>query len=128
MEKTILIVDDEEGTRELASELLRHNGFDVIASVGGTQFLEDVESGKIDPSVIDAALLDIMMPGMVGTDLCRRMKESDDLKHIKVAFLTVVEPEKVGMELIEELGAKDYIKKPYENEVLVEKVKKLFAE
>lgn len=103
----ILVVDDERFNRKVLSELLseKHN---IIVSKNGTQALERIEK---NPD-IDLILLDVMMPGMSGYDLLRRLKGRDKSKNIPVIFITALDSsddEEKGLHL----GAADYITKPF---------------
>ena len=70
MNKTILVVDDEEGLRLLYKEELKDEGYEVVLASSGEESLK-----KIEEASIDLVLLDIKMPGMDGIEVLRRLKE-----------------------------------------------------
>ena len=80
--KTVLVVDDTQAERNMASALLSHAGFQVAVAENaeaGWQWLQNHNA----PNLI---LLDIVMPGESGLDLCRKIREHDQLKEIPVVF------------------------------------------
>lgn len=126
--QTVVVVDDEEGMRELTKEVLLNAGLEVDTATSALDFLERVRKGALRPKDIGLVLLDVMMPGMSGIDLCHHIRGAPELKGIKVAFLTVVQYSKFSIsENIKKLGALDYIQKPYGNEDLVERVKRILS-
>ncbi|ANQ85577.1 diguanylate cyclase [Azoarcus olearius] len=103
----ILVVDDERINRKLLSELLEEH-HDVVIAKSGEQALERVQAD----SAVDLILLDVVMPGMSGHDVLRRLKASDATKDVPVIFITSlnsVDDEEIGLDL----GAADYITKPF---------------
>lgn len=122
----VVVIDDEESMRELTKGVLSNGGFDVVTAKSAADFLEKVENGSIKPGEIDLVLTDVMMPGMTGLELCRRMREDPILSQLKVALITVVEYSKLSVsENIRKLGILDYIQKPYMNQDLIERVKRM---
>lgn len=106
-QQTILIVDDEPMNIKVLANLLQDE-YRLLIAKGGAQALE-MAQGASPPDLI---LLDIMMPDMDGYEVCRRLKEHPVGKEIPIIFATVkdgVEDEEKGLEL----GAVDYITKPY---------------
>ncbi|MFH0784900.1 MAG: diguanylate cyclase [Pseudomonadota bacterium] len=105
---TILIVDDTPvNIRVLAAAL--ETEYDIRIARDGSAALELLLNGPMLPDLI---LLDIMMPGVDGYEVCRRIKEVESLKHIPVIFITAMgedEDESRGLKL----GAVDYITKPF---------------
>ena len=113
----ILVVDDERDIIELVSYNLEKEGFKVISATDGEKALELVSSDK--PEVI---ILDLMLPGIDGLDVCRELKKNDQTSSIPVIMLTAKGEESdivIGLEL----GADDYITKPFSPRVLVARVK-----
>ncbi|MDO8206312.1 MAG: response regulator [Gallionella sp.] len=118
---TILVVDDTSANLELMKNLLQDD-YQVITANGGAKALKIAASA----SPPDLILLDIMMPGMDGYEVCRRLKRDRNTMNIPVVFLTAksdVEDEKKGLEL----GAIDYITKPINNAIVLARVKNLLA-
>lgn len=113
----ILIVDDETFYISVLVELLGSN-YEVSVAKSGEQALDRIAKGFMP----DLILLDILMPGMDGYEVCRKLKSSAETRHIPVMFLTVkaeVEEEIFGFEL----GAADYITKPFSIPVIQARVK-----
>ena len=81
--KVIMVVEDNEDNRELIIKILRLRNFEVIGVEDGFQALEVV--GKIAPDLI---LMDISLPGMDGYEVIRRIKATEDLRHIPIIALT----------------------------------------
>jgi diguanylate cyclase (GGDEF)-like protein/PAS domain S-box-containing protein len=107
MSKSILIVDDEPSNIEVLADALRAEGFELLGATSGEDALERARKRQ-SPDLI---LLDVMMPGMDGFEVCRRLKNDSRTKDIPVIFVTALneaEEEARGLEL----GAVDYIAKP----------------
>ena len=103
---TILVVDDEEDIRQIVGYNLLRNGYDVKEAQSGESVLE------MDLSNIDLILLDIMMEGISGIDLAKKLKQNPKTKNIPIIFLTAknTESDIVGGLSI---GGDDYIAKPF---------------
>lgn len=119
MEKTykILIVDDEKDIRKLVGIYLRKQGYDVLEAENGYTSIEAVRENKD----IDLIIMDIMMPGMSGTEACRAIRE---ISSVPVLFLTAKTQEPDKNEAYE-TGGDDFISKPFVPNELVRKVKAL---
>ena len=113
MEK-ILIVDDDIDIAELESYLLKSEGFETVVKNTGEDALEEIEKTKYD-----LILMDIMMPGISGIELCAKVREKVDCSIIFVTAKANLVDKMVGFEI----GADDYITKPFENAELVSRVK-----
>mgnify|MGYP000158484625 CR=1 FL=1 len=114
---TILVVDDTPDNLSLVSSLLRDD-YVVRVANNGEKALRIAASDPLP----DLILLDIMMPGIDGYEVCRRLKADPKSRDIRVIFLTArsdVEDERKGFEL----GAVDYITKPISPPILLERVK-----
>lgn len=109
----ILIVDDVEQNVAIASQILRASGYTIMAAFSGETALRMLE--KRSPDLI---LLDIMMPGMDGFEVCQLIKQNEKLKNIPVIFLSALSDTDVKVKAFES-GGVDYISKPFhEAEVL----------
>ncbi|MBF0278827.1 MAG: response regulator [SAR324 cluster bacterium] len=112
----ILIVDDNPQNIKVLGSILREHEYQVIVASSGKETL------MVTPKVIpDLILLDIMMPEMGGFEVCRHLKESEECKDIPIIFLTA----KTRIEsMVEgfELGAVDYITKPFETAELLVRI------
>jgi two-component system KDP operon response regulator KdpE len=114
MAEKILVIDDEETTVQLIAILLERRGYEVIKA-----FRADEGLRKAYRSQPDLVLLDIMMPDMDGWDVCKRLREMSD---VPIIFLTARgETRDVVRGL--EMGADDYVLKPYDNDELVARVR-----
>ena len=116
----IMVVDDEESLRELARAIFESEGFEVIEASSGQECLQKLNDAK--PDVI---LMDMMMPGMSGREATEKIRQNPKTKNLKVAFLTVARFSETGKETLEKLKVADYINKPFDNDDLVKKVKKI---
>lgn len=113
----VLIVDDTEANVDILVEALGDD-YDVSVAMDGESALENMEM-----ELPDIILLDIMMPGMDGYEVCRCIKENEAASEIPIIFLTAMtdaESKAKGFEL----GAVDYITKPFEVQEVKEKVYK----
>jgi len=119
-EKTVVIVDDEEDIVELVSHHLKREGFLVKEFYKGRDFFSYLES--ILPDLI---ILDIMLPGVDGLEICKILKSKPKTASIPIIMLTAKAAEAdvvVGLEL----GADDYVVKPFSPRELVARVKSIF--
>lgn len=111
--KKVLIVDDEENIVDLLSNILNHSGFITIGAFNGESGLEKAKSEK--PHII---ILDIMMPGMDGFEVLKRLKEDEQTADIPVIMLTAKTEDSAVIESWRK-GAEFYIPKPFEIEELL---------
>ncbi|MCF7974206.1 MAG: response regulator transcription factor [Phycisphaerae bacterium] len=120
MAKTkIMIVDDEEDIRELVQLYVVREGYDPIVCETGEQALERVRTES--PHLI---VLDLMLPGMNGLDVCRRLKRDQATESIPIIMLTA-KGEEADIVIGLELGADDYMTKPFSGKVLVARIRSL---
>ncbi len=113
---TILIVEDEEDIQELVRYTLEREGHTVVAADTGEKGLAAVRGAR--PALI---LLDLMLPGLDGKEICRRLKQDEDTRSIPVIMLTA-RGEEADIVAGLELGADDYITKPFSTKVLAARV------
>ncbi|MBE0644811.1 MAG: hybrid sensor histidine kinase/response regulator [Bacteroidetes bacterium] len=113
----ILIVDDVTRNLQVLGSFLREAHYDVSAAVSGKQAIEI--AADVNPDLI---LLDIMMPEMDGFETCRRLKSDERTRDIPVVFLTAKTAEEDIVHGFE-LGAVDYITKPFQRQELLERVR-----
>lgn len=111
---SLLIVDDEAKIRELVGAYLQREGFIADEAGDGREALE-----KLKGREYDAVILDVMMPGMDGLEVCREIRKSSD---VPVILLTA-RGEEIDRILGLELGADDYVVKPFSPRELVARVK-----
>jgi DNA-binding response OmpR family regulator len=113
----ILVVDDEPDVVSLLTLMLKSHGYEVIAATDGQSGLEKARS-----EIPDLILLDIMLPRLDGYKVARMLKYDEKFRHIPIIMLTAKVQEKdreVGMEM----GADEYMTKPFDTGVLLAKVK-----
>jgi len=112
----VLVVDDTPANLRLLSAMLEEEGYRVRPAPNGKLALT---SAKKDPP--DVILLDIMMPGMDGYEVCRRLKEDEDLRDIPVLFISAL-TETFDKVKAFGMGGVDYIAKPFEEEEVLARV------
>jgi DNA-binding response OmpR family regulator len=112
----ILVVDDNQDNLKVVSSLLKERGYKIALALDGYSALKVLENENID-----LILLDIMMPGMDGFEVCRRLKENEKLKEIPIVFLTAVADTEDIVEGFR-LGGVDYVTKPFRMEELLARV------
>jgi len=118
MEKvTILVVDDEEDILELVKYNLAREGYDIETALTGEDTLKRAETMPIDLIV-----LDLMLPGIDGLEVTRQLKKSPRTQRIPIVMLTA-KGEEADVVTGLELGADDYITKPFSPRILVARVK-----
>ena len=113
---TILVVDDNPTNLRLLMDYLEKAGYEVLVAEEGEVALELLKHVK--PGLI---LLDVMMPGMDGFDVCREMRRDPRLKNLPILFLTAIDK---GSDVVDGLraGADDYVMKPFNPEELILRV------
>ena len=119
--KTILVVDDNFDNRYIASQMLTLNGYITLDAVNGQQALDVLER-----TLPDLILMDLTMPLMDGWEAARRIKAQPRLAHIPILAVTshAVEEE---LARAKASGCDDYLIKPFEYTMLIEKVKAQLA-
>ena len=117
MKTKILAVDDEKDILDLVSYNLRKEGFDVETSLNGEEAMKLIKKNNVD-----LIILDLMLPGIQGMEFCRMLKHSDQTAGIPVIMLTA-KGEEMDKVLGLEMGADDYITKPFSPREFVARVK-----
>jgi DNA-binding response OmpR family regulator len=110
----VLIVEDDPALRTLLARVLREEGFETLSAAHGAEMAR-----VLDANPIDLVLLDVMLPGSNGFDLCRALRRSS---HVPIVILSARDEETdrlIGLEL----GADDYIAKPFSNRELVARIR-----
>jgi DNA-binding response OmpR family regulator len=116
MNKTILIVEDEKRMRKLLSDYFRKENYNIIEAEDGKEALE-----KFLTSKIDLIILDIMMPNIDGFSVCKYIRQKSDVPIILLTAKSEEDDKITGFEL----GADEYVTKPFSPKVLVARVKTL---
>jgi putative two-component system response regulator len=118
----ILVVDDHPSSRMTAVALLSVEGYDVLEAENGQAALDCVSDA--DPDLI---LLDVMMPGMDGYEVCRRLKQEEQTRLIPIVFVTALNDRRARLRGIE-VGGDDFLSKPFDQLELSARVKSLIRQ
>ena len=111
--KNILIVDDEPDIREILRYNLEKAGFNITEAVNGDDALDKVSKD------LDLAILDIMMPGRDGYEVCRKIREQGNT--VPIVFLTAMDREFDEVRGLE-VGGDDYVRKPFSPRMLISRI------
>ena len=114
MAERVLVVDDEKSIRTIVEYALKDGGFDVVSASRGDDALEIVEREPID-----LVVLDLMLPGLDGMEVCRRIRAH---RNVPIIMLSA-RGDEVDKVLGLEMGADDYVTKPFSPRELVSRVK-----
>jgi two-component system OmpR family response regulator len=110
----VLVVEDDPALRTLLMRTLRENGFQALSAASGPEMVRCLESGPVD-----MILLDVMLPGQNGFDLCRAVRQASDVPIIIVSARGDEADRLVGLEL----GADDYVPKPFSARELIARIR-----
>ena len=116
LKPTILVVEDEVGIARMIQVLLEARGFSTVVCHAGDEAIR-----RIADTPVDLVLLDVMMPGMDGYEVCRRLKADEHWRHIPVIMLTAKDTTRDLVRGLE-IGADDYITKPFNTEELIARI------
>lgn len=119
MAKTILVVDDEKNIRELIKYNLESAGYNVLLAADGEECL-DILDGNVDLIV-----LDLMLPEIDGLSVCRKIRNESDFSRMPIIMLTA-KGEEVDRVVGLEVGADDYMVKPFSPRELIARIKAIF--
>jgi two-component system phosphate regulon response regulator PhoB len=111
--KTILVVEDEKDLSDLITYNLQRNGYDVVAATDGGSALEAATR-----QIPDLVLLDLMLPGIDGTEVARRLRSDSRTSHVPIVMLTA-KGEETDVVVGLTIGADDYITKPFSMKILL---------
>jgi len=114
MAQSILVVDDEDAVRDVVGRYLERDGYDVVTADSGTAALTSFEASRPDLIV-----LDLMLPGLSGEAVCRKVRRDSDVPIIMLTARTSEVDRLMGLEL----GADDYVVKPFSPRELVARIK-----
>jgi two-component system, OmpR family, response regulator RegX3 len=110
----VLVVEDEESYSDALAYVLRKEGYDVAVAGTGPDALTEFDRGGAD-----IVLLDLMLPGLSGTEVCRQIRQTSNVPVIMVSAKDTEVDKVVGLEL----GADDYVTKPYSPRELVARIR-----
>ena len=113
-QRMILLVEDDPALRVLTARALKENGFEVLPCSGAPEMWQGLDSGDVE-----LVILDVMLPGTSGIDLCRRIRRDSDVPIIFISAKGSETDRVIGLEL----GADDYIPKPFGTRELVARVR-----
>jgi len=122
LKQRVLIVDDEPDTLELLSFNLKASGYEVLSAEDGAEALQKARS-----SIPDLIILDVMLPELDGLEVCKILRSEPATKNIPILMLTA-RAEEIDRVLGLELGARDYVTKPFSPRELVLRVRNLLKE
>ena len=111
---TVLIIEDEESLADPLAFLLRKEGFETLTAADGPSALSTFQS-----EYVDIVLLDLMLPGMSGTDVCKKIRATSQVPIIMVTARDSEIDKVLGLEL----GADDYVTKPYSARELTARIR-----
>ena len=117
MRKRIVLIEDEKDIVELVRYNFRKEGFEFSSFTSGKEGLEHLRRHPVD-----LVLLDIMLPDLDGFEICKRLRAEDRMKSLPIIFLTA-KGEEIDRVLGLEIGADDYVVKPFSPRELVARVK-----
>jgi len=117
--KKILFIEDEPDQIVMISLRLEKNGYEVISSLEGEEGLQ--KAATENP---DLVLVDVIMPGIDGFEVCRRLRKNPVTKHIPIISTTAAGMDDVEQQCIS-AGADDCVRKPYDSTDLLMKVRRL---
>ena len=114
MSETILLVDDDAGVRDVVAFTLRREGYEVDEERDGESALESGRSGRYS-----LVVLDVMLPGLSGVDVCRALRAESDVPILMLTARDAESDRVLGLEL----GADDYVTKPFSSHELLSRVR-----
>ena len=119
--RSILIIDDDESDIKIVRPILISHGYSVLTATSGEEGLRIAKVQK--PDLI---ILDVILPGMKGRDVCKKIKEDKEIKHIPVMFVTAKDsPDDIRAEM--EVGAIKHLTKPVNAKILISTIREILG-
>ena len=115
----ILVADDDAASRELIEIILSSENYHIVTAQNGNEVLE-----LIRQTPVDLILLDVLMPGMTGMEVCRKLKSDPEFQLIPIIFLTALDQMEDRVESFD-LGVNEFMSKPFSPPELLARVKSL---
>src|SRR5947199_5190435 len=115
----ILIIEDERGLTDVLAYNLQREGYDTLVAHDGLEGLR-----KAQMQLPDVILLDLMLPGLDGLEVCRELRAGERTRHVPILMLTA-KAEETDQVVGFSLGADDYVTKPFSVKVLLPRIKAL---
>ncbi|WP_448698635.1 response regulator transcription factor [Mucilaginibacter sp. AW1-3] len=119
MSKKILAVDDDLFILDALTELLKYSGYDVESTPNGEEVFK-----KIDEYAPDLILLDVMLAGLDGREICKKIKTNDKTKNIPVIMVSATP---AVNHTVKDFGANDFVAKPFDIFQLINKIEQQLA-
>lgn len=113
----VLVVDDDSGIGEMLKTLLEFYGFEVTVTE-----IPDTAENLIAEKQIDVVMLDMLISGVNGTDVCSRLRNNEDTKNIPILMMSALHN---AGDKCKEAGADDFIAKPFEMDELISKIREI---
>jgi DNA-binding response OmpR family regulator len=121
MAKKILVIEDDPATSRLVDYSLRHAGYEVITSSNG---LEGIRKARTESP--DIVILDVMLPGLDGFEICHRLRAEKDTAKLPILMFSA-KAQEIDKETGIKVGADDYLTKPSPPSEIVSRVQKLLV-
>ena len=121
MEKKILVIEDDPATTRLVEYSLRHEGYQVITCSNGLEGIRKAHS-----EAPDLVILDVMLPGMDGFEICHRLRAEPDTAKLPILMFSA-KAQEIDKDTGIKVGADDYLTKPSAPAEIVSRVEKLLA-
>jgi len=121
MDKTVLVVDDDDMTRSVVAGILRGSGYQVVMAQNGEEGL-----GALATMAPEAILLDVRMPGIDGVEVCRRIRQNPDRADTPVIFVTAYAEQKL-IDEVRAIPGTHIISKPFLPFTFLEKFRRCLA-
>lgn len=121
MTKKILVIEDDPAISRLVDYSLRHEGYEVITAANG---LEGIRKARLEAP--DVVILDVMLPGMDGFEICHRLRSEPDTAQLRILMFSA-KAQEIDKNTGLKVGADDYLPKPAAPAEIVSRVEKLLA-
>jgi DNA-binding response OmpR family regulator len=121
MNERILVIEDDLGALRLAQYVLQYEGYEVLTATNGLAGLKKAQSEQPD-----LVILDVMLPGVDGFEICHRLRAEPQTAQLPILMLSA-KAQAVDLAMGLKVGADDYLSKPTDAAEIVRRVKKLLA-